>query len=222
MGEAGALAHGCHSREPYQTLKSLVEVMTLFSYRFVPSMRYLIVATMVMATITAGSEPPAAQTTQTSNARVRVQYSPSPRVKVVPGIVFARYGSRALRLDLYLPILKQEPVPGVIIIRGGGWMVNDRTESAHVASALAERGVTAASIEYRTADEAPYPGAVQDVKAAVRWMRANAKLYGISPRMIATLGVHRVPTWRSWLASATTAIWRDPVAITMYPAACKR
>ena len=151
-------------------------------------MRYVIVATIVLATITAGNEPPAAQTTQTSNARVRVEYRPSPRVKVVPGIVFARYGNRALRLDLYLPILKQEPVPAVIIIRGGGWMVNDRAESAHVASALADRGVAAASIEYRTADEAPFPGAVQDVKAAVRWMRANAKLYGISPAVIGTLG----------------------------------
>jgi dienelactone hydrolase len=48
--------------------------------------------------------------------------------------------------------------------------------------------VAAASIEYRTADEAPFPGAVQDVKAAIRWMRANAKLYGISPDAIGTLG----------------------------------
>ena len=67
-------------------------------------------------------------------------------------------------------------------------MVNDRAESAHVASALADRGVAAASIEYRTADEAPFPGALQDVKAAVRWMRANANLYGISPVAIGTLG----------------------------------
>jgi acetyl esterase/lipase len=188
MGEAGALAHGCHSREPCQTLKSPGEVMTLFSYRFLPSMRYAIVATIVLATITTGNEPPTAQTTQTSNARVRVEYRPSPGVKVVPGIVFARYGSRLLRLDLYVPIPNQEPVPGVIAIRGGGWMINDRKESAHVASALAERGVAAASIEYRTANEAPFPGAVQDVKAAIRWMRANAKRYHISPNTIGLLG----------------------------------
>jgi acetyl esterase/lipase len=48
--------------------------------------------------------------------------------------------------------------------------------------------VVAASIEYRTADESPFPGAVQDVKAAVRWMRANAKRYGISQDVIGTLG----------------------------------
>jgi predicted nucleotidyltransferase len=49
-----------------------------------------------------------------------------------------------------------------------------RKETADVASALAERGVAAASIEFRNADEAAFPGAVLDVKAAIRWMRANA------------------------------------------------
>jgi len=67
-------------------------------------------------------------------------------------------------------------------------MVNDRKRFAHVASALAERGVAAACIEYRMADEAAFPGAIQDVKAAVRWMRANATKYGIDPEMIGTLG----------------------------------
>lgn len=162
--------------------------MSFLPYRFEQSMRRLILATIVFAITITCTEPLAAQTTQLSNDGARVQYHPSPRVKVVPDIVFARYGKRALRLDLYLPILRKEAVPGVIVIRGGGWMVNDRTESAHVASALAERGVAAASIEYRTADESPFPGAVQDVKAAVRWMRANAELYGISPGVIGTLG----------------------------------
>jgi len=67
-------------------------------------------------------------------------------------------------------------------------MVNDRKRFAHVASALAERGVAAACIEYRTADEAAFPGAIQDVKAAVRWMRANATKYGIDSEVIGTLG----------------------------------
>src|SRR5256885_16010208 len=90
--------------------------------------------------------------------------------------------------DLYLPIGAKEPTPGVIVIRGGGWMVSDRVGFSHVASALAERGVAAARVEDRTADEAPFPGAVQDVKAAIRWMRADANLYGISPGALGTLG----------------------------------
>src|SRR5256714_3066471 len=162
--------------------------MPFSSYSFTTPWRYLMVAAIVLTITIVGNAPLATKATQLSNDPTRVQYHPSPRVRLVPAIVFARYGRRALRLDLYLQIDSKEAVPGVIVIRGGGWMVNDRKESAHVASALAERGVAAASIEYRTANEAAFPGAVQDVKAAIRWMRANAKLYGISPDVIGTLG----------------------------------
>jgi len=118
-----------------------------------------------------------------------VQYSASPRVRVVPDLVYARYGQRALLLDLYLPMNPaKRAFPGAIVVRGGGWMVNDRKRFAHIASALAERGLAAASIEYRNADEAAFPGAIQDVKAAVRWMRANSRTYGIDPEAVATLG----------------------------------
>lgn len=162
--------------------------MPLSFYSFTVRWRYLMASTIVLAITIIGNEPLGTQATQLSNDPTRVQYHPSSKVRVVPAIVFARYGRRALRLDLYLPVDNKEAVPGVIVIRGGGWMVNDRKESAHVASALAERGVAAASIEFRKADEAAFPGAVQDVKAAIRWMRANAKLYGISPDVIGTLG----------------------------------
>lgn len=66
--------------------------------------------------------------------------------------------------------------------------MGDRKRFAHVASALAERGVAAACIEYRTADQAVFPAAIQDVKAGVRWMRANAVQYGIDPRVVGTIG----------------------------------
>jgi acetyl esterase/lipase len=117
-----------------------------------------------------------------------IQYVPSARVRVIPDLVYARYGDRSLLLDLYVPSPFRPGRPGVIVVRGGGWKVNDRKRFAHVASALAERGVAAACIEYRTADEAAFPGAIQDVKAAVRWMRANATKYGIDPEVIGTLG----------------------------------
>jgi len=132
--------------------------------------------------------PPAITPVSAANEGERVQYRPSERVRVVAGIVFARYGKRSLKLDLYMPVKHDGAAPGVIAIRGGGWMVNDRREFAHVASALAERGLVAASIEYRTADETLYPAAIQDVKAAIRWMRANARKYGVSPEAIGVLG----------------------------------
>jgi acetyl esterase/lipase len=117
-----------------------------------------------------------------------VEYRPSSQVSVISDLMYAKYGDRTLLLDLYLPSKPGQRRPGVIVVRGGGWMVNDRERFAHIASALAEKGIVAACIEYRTADEAAFPGAVQDVKAAVRWMRANARKYGINSEVIGTLG----------------------------------
>jgi pectinesterase len=118
-----------------------------------------------------------------------IQYKPSPQVRVISALPYAQYGDRTLLLDLYLPAHPpRQPIPGAVVIRGGGWMVGDRQRFAHVASALAERGIAAASIEYRTADVAAFPGAIQDVKAAVRWMRANAAQYGIDPKAIGAIG----------------------------------
>jgi acetyl esterase/lipase len=127
-------------------------------------------------------------TTQGTPQQTFVIYHKSPKVRLIPKLVFANYGRRKLVLDLYLPIPDGQNRPGVVVIRGGGWMVGDRKRFAHVASALAERGVAAACIEYRTADKAAFPAAIQDVKAAVRWMRANAAHYGIDPQVIGTIG----------------------------------
>lgn len=117
-----------------------------------------------------------------------VKYRSSPKVRVLPNLVYARYGTQKLLLDLYLPIAAEQNRPGVVVVRGGGWLVGDRKRFAHIASALAERGVAAACIEYRTADKALFPAAIQDVKAAVRWLRANAVRYGIDPEAIGTMG----------------------------------
>lgn len=107
---------------------------------------------------------------------------------MISKLAYARYGSRQLFLDLYLPVSPEQNRPGAIVVRGGGWLVGDRKGFAHVASALAERGVAAACIEYRTADQDAFPAAIQDVKAAVRWMRANAARYGIDPEAVGTIG----------------------------------
>jgi len=75
-----------------------------------------------------------------------VEYHPSAQVRVISDIAYAKYGARTLLLDLYLPLKTGQARPGVIVVRGGGWMVNDRKRFAHVASALAEKGIVAACI----------------------------------------------------------------------------
>jgi len=119
----------------------------------------------------------------------REVYPPSADIRVIRDLVYARYGERFLKLDLYLPPSQTDrPIPGIVVIRGGGWRFGDKEGFAFIAAYLAKAGLAAASIEYRPSTEATFPAAVYDAKAAVRWMRANAKRYGINAGAIGVIG----------------------------------
>lgn len=107
----------------------------------------------------------------------------------IKNITYVRYGKRALQLDLYLPTTSiTHPKPGIVFVHGGGWRSGYRTNFTPMAIGLAQRGYVTATISYRLAGEAKYPAAIHDVKAAVRWLRRNAKKYGVNPQQIAVAG----------------------------------
>jgi acetyl esterase/lipase len=103
-------------------------------------------------------------------------------------------GFRPLRLDLYQPKGKATPHPLVVFAHGGGWTIGQKRGTADflnfpdVLAGLAKRGYVVASLEYRLSSEAPFPAAVQDVKAAIRFLRANAERYAINPDRVAVWG----------------------------------
>jgi acetyl esterase/lipase len=110
-------------------------------------------------------------------------------VEVIHDLEYADYGDRTLRLDLYRPTARGEGLfPAVVVIRGGGFNEGDRRWFGPMAAALGVRGFAAACIEYRGSTEAPFPAAVHDTKAAVRWVRANAETYGLNPQAIGAIG----------------------------------
>lgn len=110
-------------------------------------------------------------------------------IREIKDITYVRYGKRALQLDLYLPVgATKKTRPGIIFVHGGGWRSGYRTNFTPFAIAMAERGYVAATISYRLSPEAQYPAAIQDVKAAVRWLRSNAKKYSVNPNQIAVGG----------------------------------
>ena len=110
-------------------------------------------------------------------------------VRVDDELVYARDGQRAMHLDLYRPAKPpRDLLPAVVVLRGGGWQHGDSKGFAFIASALAQAGFAAACVQYRTSQEAPFPAAVQDAKAAVRWLRANAEAYRIDPDAIGAIG----------------------------------
>lgn len=113
----------------------------------------------------------------------------SPTVIVHRDRIYASYADRDLLLDLYMPAERHpSPLPAILVIRGGGWAQGDKEGFGPMAAALAERGFAAASIEYRASGEAVFPAAVEDTKAAVRWLRANAEEFGLDAQSIGAIG----------------------------------
>ncbi len=95
--------------------------------------------------------------------------------------------NRELKLDVFYKEQKNSR-PAVLMVHGGGWRSGDRTHNYTLAQQLAARGYVAIPVEYRLSTEALYPAAVQDLKAAVSWVRTHAKDYHIDPQRIAILG----------------------------------
>lgn len=104
-------------------------------------------------------------------------------------LVYASYERRELLLDLYLPAERTDSrLATIVVVRGGGWRQGDKEGFGPMAAALAERGFAAVSIEYRASREAAFPAAVEDTKAAVRWIRANAEKFGLDANSIGAIG----------------------------------
>ena len=109
-------------------------------------------------------------------------------VTVQKNIEYGKGGDKALQLDLYSPKERSHPLPAILFLHGGGWTGGYRQIYHYYCTKFAEHGYVVATASYRLAGEAPFPAAVQDVKCAVRWLRANAKKLGIDPNKIAVAG----------------------------------
>jgi acetyl esterase/lipase len=97
--------------------------------------------------------------------------------------------SEAQKLDLYLPE-GSGPFPLVIMVHGGGFMFGDKADGAGLTGVdqLLAAGYAVASINYRLSGEATYPAQIQDAKAAVRFLRANAAAYNLNPEKFGAWG----------------------------------
>ncbi|WP_369369809.1 carboxylesterase family protein [Promicromonospora sp. Populi] len=94
-----------------------------------------------------------------------------------------------IRMDITVPQDVSGPVPVVVYIPGGGFIVSDRGGSIGNRSYLMEHGIAVAAIEYRTiGDGGTYRDGVADVKSAVRFLRANAADYGLDGDSIGLWG----------------------------------
>ncbi len=104
-------------------------------------------------------------------------------------LAYSQVGNRKLVLDTFSPKTKSlKARPAILIIHGGGWRTGNRTQHYALARHLAEKGYVCFTPEYRLSTEALYPAAVHDLKAAIRWVRANAKQYNLDTSRVAAVG----------------------------------
>src|SRR5579863_4756005 len=104
------------------------------------------------------------------------------------GIEYARVDNQGLELDLARPKDPTGKTPAILCIHGGGFRAGKREGWDARCRLLAEHGYAAATVTYRLAPKSPFPAAVEDVKAAVRWLRANAEKYALDPDRIGVVG----------------------------------
>lgn len=100
---------------------------------------------------------------------------------------YTPYGKRDLHLDLFR-LEKPGKYPALVLVFGGGWRSGSKEAQVPMAQQIAAKGYVTAAIEYRLSPEALYPADVYDIKAAIRYLRANAAKYDIDPDKIAITG----------------------------------
>ena len=110
--------------------------------------------------------------------------------KVAYDVTYGMADGVALKMDIYYPKMTYGAVPAILYVHGGGWTKGDKRAGAGSTEIpeLVSRGYLVAAINYRLAPQYKFPAQIEDVKCAVRFLRANAANYGIDPDHIGAWG----------------------------------
>lgn len=118
----------------------------------------------------------------------------APQYSFVSGITFAQVDAwydhtrRDLKMDIIYPEDKTKKYPCVVWICGGAWIRMDRSAHTPYLAELARSGFVVASVEYRTSNEGCFPIQLQDVKAGIRYLRAQSERYNIDTEHFGVMG----------------------------------
>jgi acetyl esterase/lipase len=109
-------------------------------------------------------------------------------IKVERDLVYGKGGDVDLQLDLAVPAEGKGPFPTIVCVHGGGWRGGKRQDVGQLTQLLAKKNFVAATVTYRLAPKYQFPAQIEDCKAAVRWLRANADKYRIDADRIGAVG----------------------------------
>lgn len=108
--------------------------------------------------------------------------------RLVPNVVYLRAGGHDLMLDVYQARGASGPAPTLMYIHGGGWTNGSKESSALTFLPYLEMGWNVVNVEYRMADVAHAPAAVEDCRCALRWIYRNADQYNFDVDRIVVSG----------------------------------
>lgn len=148
--------------------------------------------TALAAALLAMAPLPRAAATHAPPATPASQPEPAPAASGIawlPDIVYGQGGGVDLQLNLARPDSSGDSRhPCIVIIHGGGWRAGHRRAHDDLARELAKRGYVAATVSYRFCPEHVFPAQVEDVKCAVRYLRAHADEHHLDPQRIGAIG----------------------------------
>lgn len=116
---------------------------------------------------------------------------PAPGVEAHYDLAYADNDNPRQKLDLYLPKNRrtEQALPVIVFIHGGGWRNGDKSGGAgQVGGFVASGDYAGVSVGYRLSGEATWPAQIHDCKAAIRWIKAHAKEYGLDAAKIGVWG----------------------------------
>jgi acetyl esterase/lipase len=137
--------------------------------------------------ISTGLIPAKAQLNENSQRRANRPNVPE-GTRILRDLAYIPDGHERQKLDLYLPEQKvgNRPLPLIVWVHGGAWLAGSKENCPAVR--FLRHGYAAASINYRLSRHAIFPAQIEDCKAAIRFLRANAEKYNIDPNRIGVWG----------------------------------
>lgn len=179
------------------TTRNVMPALRTARYLLVPG---LLVGAVILAGCGSGEEAQQTASTSTSASTTTSTTEPGAQTNPMgggmsadapaadfPNVAYADSSSSQV-LDLWLPADTTEPAPLVVYVHGGAFKVGDKSMVGGKVQSLLDAGYAVASVNYRLSGEALFPAGAQDVKAAVRFLRANADEYDIDPNKFAAWG----------------------------------
>ena len=117
-----------------------------------------------------------------------VPLSAADAVTIKSDVVYGTVDKTQLRMDIAFPTKQSDPLPCIVVIHGGAWMQGNKSMHTDDIKYFAKQGYVSVSVGYRLAPRHRFPAQVEDVKCAIRYLRANCKKYNIDPEQIGAVG----------------------------------